>query len=89
MTITVNQLRKFLSNYPDDMEVTDEYNEPLIHIVNTERNSVVISTQKPIACCSRTGGYVYPTTTKGYFGFSFELNEDVYEFETEPLSCEQ
>ena len=40
---------------------------------------------KPIAICSRTGTYVYPTTSKGYYGYCPVLDEDLYLFETEPL----
>ena len=41
--------------------------------------------QKPIALCARTGTYVYPTTTKGYYGYCKYLDEDLYTFETMEL----
>ena len=45
------------------------------------QNKVILSTQKPIGICNRSGGYVYPTSTEGYAGYSQELDEDLYEFE--------
>ncbi len=81
---SVGQLIELLSKYPKDMEITNEQNENFVHINNT-KDSVTLSTQKPIAICSRSGGYVYPTKTDGYYGYSIELDEDVYEMETEPL----
>ena len=81
---TIGKLIELLSVYPKDMPITNQLNEDFIHIVNTKDN-VILSTQKPIAICNRTGEYVYPTYTKGYFGYCPELDEDVYEFETSPL----
>lgn len=87
---TVKKLIELLSDYKPDMIVTNELNEPFTHMVNTgapgKVESLVLSTKKPIAYCNRTGGYVYPTTTPDYFGYSQELDEDVYSFETEPLN---
>jgi hypothetical protein len=82
---TIGKLIELLSDYPKDFPVTNEQNESFIHIVNGKDN-VILSTKKPIAYCNRSGGYVYPTTTPGYFGFSPELDEDVYEIETLPLN---
>jgi hypothetical protein len=81
---TVGKLIELLSYYNDDSIITNEQGLPFIHIVNSKDN-IVLSTQKPIAYCGRSGGYVYPTTTEGYFGYSIDLDEDVYEIETEPL----
>jgi hypothetical protein len=86
MQTTVGKLIELLSDYSKDSLITDEQLNPFIHIVNTNTDNIVIlSTKKPIAYCTRTGGYVYPTSVDGYFGFSVELDEDVYEFETTPL----
>ena len=85
MTNTVGKLIELLQNYPENMTITNEQNEPFVHIVNTDTNSIILSTQKPIAYCNRTGEYVYPTSTFGYFGYSPSLDEDVYEFETSKL----
>jgi len=84
MTTTVGKIIELLSVYPKDFLITNELNEPFIHIVNGKDN-VTLSTKKPIAYCNRSGGYIYPTNTPDYFGYSPELDEDVYEFETTPL----
>mgnify|MGYP000632663417 CR=1 FL=1 len=81
---TIGKLIELLSDYNKDSIITNEQGLPFIHIVNSKDN-VVLSTQKPIAYCARSGGYVYPTKTEGYFGYSIDLDEDVYEVETEPL----
>lgn len=83
---TVGKLIELLSAYPKDFPITNEKNEPFIHIVNDTHDSVILSTTKPIAYCNRTGEYIYPTNTEGYFGYCKSLDEDVYEFETEPLN---
>jgi hypothetical protein len=82
---TVGKLIELLSMYPKDMEISNQNNENFIHIVNTESDNVILSTEKPIAFCNRTGSYVYPTQSEGYFGYVPELDEDVYKFETTPL----
>lgn len=66
--------------YPDDMEVTTEQNQGIVHITNT-KTTVIISPCKPIGICNRSGGNVYPSVVEGYTGFSPELNEDLYNFE--------
>lgn len=83
---TVGKLIELLSIYPKDFTITNEKNEPFIHIVNDDHDSVILSTTNPIAYCRRSGEYIYPTTTPGYYGYCKSLNEDVYEFETEPLN---
>ena len=77
---TVKKLIELLSNYPQDFPITDEQNRPFIHIINGSDN-VILSTQKPIGICDRSGGYVYPSYVEGYVGFSPELDEDLYEIE--------
>jgi hypothetical protein len=81
---TVGKLIELLSVYPKDFVITNEQNEEFVHIVNGDDN-VILSTKKPIALCSRTGSYIYPSVVDGYFGFCPELDEDVYEIETTPL----
>jgi len=82
---TVGELIKQLQDYQQDSRITNEFNEPFVHIVNQTDGSIILSTQRPVAICSRSGGYVYPTTTPTYWGYSPELDEDVMRFETEPL----
>jgi len=78
--MTKEKLIELLSIYPDTMEITDEQNRPFIHIVNTT-DKIIISTQKPIGICNRSGGNVYPSLVDGYEGFSPELDEDLYYYE--------
>ena len=75
---TVKKIIELLSNYPQDFELLDEQNRPFIHIINTNGNTVRLSTEKPIGICERSGGYVYPSIVDGYDGFSPELDEDLY-----------
>jgi hypothetical protein len=78
---TVKELIELLSKYPQDFEVLDEQNRPFIHSINTDNDTLRISTTKPIGICNRSGGYVYPSIVEGYEGFSPELDEDLFEFE--------
>jgi hypothetical protein len=75
--LTVGKLIEMLEMYPKDLRITNEQNCDLIHIVNSS-DSVILSTNKPIGICSRTGGYVYPSVVDGYDGFCPELDEDLY-----------
>jgi hypothetical protein len=77
---TVKELIELLTKYPQDFVITDEQNRPFVHIVNGVDN-VILSPEKPIGICNRSGGYVYPSIVEGYDGFSPELDEDLYEFE--------
>jgi len=86
---TIGKLIELLSIYPKDAIITNELNEDFIHINNTEDGSVILSTTQPIGYCSRTGTYVYPTTTKGYDGYCPELDEDLYKFEITPFTKEE
>jgi len=83
---SVGKLIELLKQYPENMIIKNEQNEEFCHIVNVDGNEVILSTKKPIAVCNRTGSYVYPTNTPGYFGFCPELDEDLFTFETSPLS---
>ena len=78
---TVGELIDLLKVYPKDMPITDEQNQEFIHIVNTQFDSVILSTTKPIGTCKRSGGYVYPSVVDGYSAFSPDLDEDLYGFE--------
>jgi hypothetical protein len=85
--LTVRELIEFLQQAPIDAIVTNELGEGIIHLHISD--SVVIGARKPIAYCNRSGGYVYPTSVEGYFGYSIELDEDVFEFETTPLDSDK
>ena len=78
---TVKQLIELLKRYNQDCYITNEQNQPFIHIVSTVDGDTILSTVKPIGLCNRTGSYVYPSVIKGYVGFCPELDEDLYEDE--------
>jgi hypothetical protein len=86
MTTTIGQLIELLSKYPKDMPITNEQNQNFVHIVNTKDDSVILSTNKPIGYCNRSGEYVYPSQVDGYSAFSPELDEDLYDIEWTPLN---
>ena len=77
---TVAKLIELLKTYPSDMVITNEQNQPFVHIINGGDN-VILSASKPIGICNRSGGYVYPSVVYGYDGFSPDLDEDLYEME--------
>jgi hypothetical protein len=77
---TVKKLIELLNKYAPDSVITDEQNRPFIHIINVG-DAVILSTEKPIGICLRSGGYVYPSIVEGYVGFSPELDEDLFEIE--------
>lgn len=81
---SVGKLIELLSNYPKDMVITNEQNQPFIHLVNGKDN-VILSTTKPIGYCNRSGEYVYPSVVEGYSAYSPELDEDLYDMEWTPL----
>ena len=81
---TVSELIKLLSVYPNDMVITNEQNQPFIHIVNNG-DDIILSTIKPIGYCNRTDTYVYPSIIKGYSAFCPELDEDLFGNEWTPL----
>jgi hypothetical protein len=85
--LTVEQLIEFLQSAPKNARITNEQGEDIIHI--HIEDGVVLGTKSPIAYCNRSGGYVYPTTTKGYYGYSIGLDEDVYQMETTPLDSDK
>jgi hypothetical protein len=78
--VTVKDLRRMLSVYPDDMPVTTEQLEDIVHIKNVG-DTVILSPVKPIGTCNRTGSPVYPSRVGNYTGFCPELNEDLFNFE--------
>lgn len=77
----VGQLIEILSQYPYDMDVTNEQNLGINHVSKTQDNSIILSYCKPIGTCNRSGGEVYPSVVDGYDGYSVELDEDLYKHE--------
>jgi hypothetical protein len=78
--LTVKQLKEMLSKYPDDMEITNEQSQGIIHVCNTS-DTLILSPYKPIGICKRTGGNVYPSVVGDYAGYCPELDEDLFEYE--------
>lgn len=66
-----------LMSYNLDEMVTDHENQNFIHIVSRDNGGTILTTEKPIGYCNRSGGYVYPTTVEDYVGVSTELDENV------------
>jgi hypothetical protein len=83
---SVGKLIELLSAYPKDMVITNEQNQPFIHIINRNKENVILSTTKPIGYCNRSGEYVYPSVVEGYSAYSPELDEDLYDIEWTPLA---
>jgi len=75
------KLIELLAVYDDNAEIVTQTGESFNHIVNLTDGSIILSTEKPIGICNRSGGYVYPTTTKGYAGYCPEIDEDLYKME--------
>lgn len=82
--MTKAELIQLLAIYPDHFVVTNEQNEPFVHMINGD-NNIIISTKKPIGYCHRSGGYVYPSVVDGYSAFSPELDEDLTDLEWTPF----
>jgi hypothetical protein len=77
----VRELIEMLSMYNQEQEITDEQNQPFVHIRSTSNGDTILSTTKPIGVCNRTGMLVYSSVVDGYEAFSPELDEDLYKFE--------
>lgn len=77
----VRELIEMLKMYNQEQEITNEQNEPFVHIRNTQDGDTILSTTKPIGECKRTGMKVYPSVVDGYSAFSPELDEDLFGFE--------
>lgn len=71
----IRLLEPFAKN--GDAAIMNHELQEFVHISNLQNGDVVISTQKPIGYCKRSGGYVFPTEVEDYVGVSVELNENV------------
>jgi hypothetical protein len=78
---TVKELIALLETYNQDGFISDEQNQPFVHIRSTTNGDTILSTVKPIGECNRTGMKVYPSKVKGYTAFSPELDEDLFQIE--------
>lgn len=87
---TVGKMIELLKEYPEDMELVNEFNENFCHMVNIEERKLLLSTKKPIAYCNTSGEYVYPSSEfDDYFGYSPAMGDYVSKEETTPLSSEK
>lgn len=83
---TVEKLIELLSKYPKDFIITDEQNQPFIHIVNRQDDVITLSTKKPIGNCNKCGDYAYKEDVLDYFGVCPSCDENLYDFEISELS---
>lgn len=77
----VRELIEMLKVYNQEQEITNEQNQPFVHIRSTQDGDTILSTTEPIGVCKRTGMQVYPSVVDGYLAFSPELDEDLFGIE--------
>lgn len=82
---SVGRLIELLSEYPKDMEITNEENCYFIHIVNRQDDKITLSTKQPIGHCQICGDYVYKTIVRGYEGVCPSCDANLFSFEITPL----
>jgi len=83
---TVGKLIELLSAYPNTMLITNEQNLPFIHMVNRQEDVITLSTKQPIGHCRKCGDYAYEEDVLDYTGVCPTCDENLYDFEIEPLS---
>ena len=77
---TVSKLIELLSAYNGDMSVTDFEGQEFVHIShfdNAGGGNIILSTERPIGYCNRSGGYVFPTLVEDYLGVVPQIDENV------------
>ena len=79
MSLTVKKLKSILQSMNDDTVITNEQNQDIVNIVADD--ILILSTNKPIGLCNRTGTNVYPSIVDGYTAFCPELDEDLNDAE--------
>jgi predicted Zn-ribbon and HTH transcriptional regulator len=84
---TVGKLIKLLSEYPKDMIITNQANQPFIHIINRQGEALTLSTEKPIGYCRKCGDYAYEELNRelDYPGQCPTCDENLYNFEINSL----
>lgn len=86
MALTVKYLKEVLAKgWRDDAIITTQQGEDIVHISTTIDGDLILSTEKPIGTCNRTGANVYPSRIKGYSAYCPELDEDLFKHEYEPF----
>lgn len=74
---TVKELIDMLSTYNPNAIITDQENREFVHISNLSNGDVILSVEKPIGYCRRSGGYAFLTQVEDYLGVVPELDENV------------
>lgn len=77
---TVSKLIELLSAYNGDMNVIDFEGQEFVHISHfgdKEDSSLILSTERPIGYCNRSGEYVFPTLVEDYLGVVPAIEENV------------
>ncbi len=77
--LTVKKLRKILDTMDENAIIHSEQCDDFCFIEAKE--SLLLSTTKPIGHCNRSGEYVYPSVVRDYTAFSPALDEDLYDIE--------
>jgi hypothetical protein len=77
MSLTVGQLKQDLRLFKDDAVITNHEGGDFVHLSSTNNGGLIMSTEKPIGYCKRSGGYVFLTEVEDYLGVSTEIDENV------------
>jgi len=78
--LKVSKLIELLSAYNGDMNVIDFEGQEFVHIShfdNEDDGCLILSTEKPIGYCNRSGGYAFPTLVEDYLGVVPQIEENV------------
>jgi hypothetical protein len=76
----VSKLIELLSAYNGEMNVIDFEGQDFVHISyfgDKKDGSLILSTERPIGYCNRSGEYVFPTLVEDYIGVVPAINENV------------
>lgn len=74
---TVGKLIEILSSYNKDAYISNQELEEFVHISHLTNGQVIISTERPIGYCNRSGGYAFLTDVEDYLAVVPELDENV------------
>ncbi len=76
----VSKLIELLSAYNGEMEVIDFEGQNFVHISHHDNDNggrLILSTERPIGYCNRSGEYVFPTLVEDYLGVVPAIEENV------------
>jgi len=77
MSLTVKYLIDCLKMYSENANVINHEAQDFVHISSLTNGDVILSTERPIGYCKRSGGYVFVTNVEDYLGVVPELDENV------------